>query len=218
MSRPAVILDVDGTLIDNNYQHALAWHLALRRVDLHVPVWQAHRAIGIGSEKIVAELAGDDAEARCGDEARDHQSEIFDMMIDEVEPLPGAEEFVRSLSDRGHSIVLASSGDAADIERFIELLDVEDALSGWTTSDDVDASKPKPDLVEVALEKAGGGDAVMIGDTPWDVRAAARAGLKTICVLTGGFSEAELREAEAAEIYDSVDELRNTFERSDLLQ
>ena len=215
---PAAILDVDGTLVDNNYQHALAWHLALRRAGYRVPLWRAHRAIGIGSEKIVAELAGEEAESRSGDEVRDHESEIFDSMIDDVAALEGAGEFVRELAGREHAVVLASSGDAADIERFIDLLGIEDVLDGWTTSDDVDASKPDPDLLHVALEKAGGAPAVMIGDTPWDVRAAERAGLLAICVLSGGFSEAELREAGAAEVYRSVDELRRNLDREPLLQ
>lgn len=214
MSAPAAILDVDGTLVDNNYQHALAWHLALRRAGFVVPVWRAHRAVGIGSDKIVAELAGEQAEAERGDEVRDYESEIFGSMIEEVVAIEGATEFVRELKDRGNAVVLASSGDAKDIERFIDLLEIGDTVDGWTTSDDVDASKPEPDLIEVALEKAGTREAVMVGDTPWDVEAARRAGLETICVLSGGFSEAELRDAGAAAIHKSVDELRRKLDDS----
>lgn len=214
MRRPAAILDVDGTLVDNNYQHALAWHFALRRADYDVPVWRAHRAVGIGGDKIVAELAGEQAESERGDEIRDHESEIFDAMIDDVVAIEGAAELIRELEERGQAVVLASSGDAEDIERFIELLGVGDLLDGWTTSDDVDASKPEPDLIGVALEKAGGGPAVMVGDTPWDVRAAERAGLETICLLSGGFAEAELVKAGAAEVHESVEELRRSLDDS----
>jgi HAD superfamily hydrolase (TIGR01549 family) len=203
----AAILDVDGTLIDNNYQHALAWHHALRRVEITVPVWKLHRAVGVGGDKFIAKVAGDEAEAEHGDAAREHESEIFDGMIDDIAAVEGATEFVRELRDRGLTVVLASSGSAKDIERFIELLEIGDLVE-WTTSDDVDASKPEPDLIEVALEKAGTRDAVMVGDSPYDVEAAKRAGLETIAVLTGGFPEADLREAGAAEIYDSVGELR----------
>ncbi len=214
MGAPAAILDVDGTLVDNNYQHALAWHFALRRAGYVVPVRLAHRAVGIGSDKIVAELAGEGAEEKHGDEIRGHESEIFDSMIDDVVAVEGATEFVRELKERGNAVVLASSGDAKDIERFIDLLEIGEVVDGWTTSDDVDASKPDPDLVEVALEKVGGGSAVMVGDTPWDVEAARRAGLETICVLSGGFSEAELREAGAEAIHSSVDELRRRLDGS----
>lgn len=216
MASPAAILDVDGTLVDNNYQHAIAWHRALRRVDILIPVWKVHRAVGIGGDKIVAELAGEDAEAKHGDEAREHESEIFDSMIDEVEGVEGATEFVRELKDRGAKVVLASSGSADDIERFINQLELKDVVDAWTTSDDVDASKPEPDLVHVALDKIGGGPAVMVGDTNWDVAAAQAAGLETIGVLSGGFPEAVLREAGAVAVYESVDELRRELDSSPL--
>jgi HAD superfamily hydrolase (TIGR01509 family) len=212
----AAILDVDGTLVDNNYQHALAWHHALRRVGLTVPLWKLHRTVGVGGDKFIAEVAGDEAEAEHGDAARDHESEIFDGMIEDVVAVEGATEFVRELKDRGLEVVLASSGNAKDIERFIELLEIGDLVE-WTTSDDVDASKPEPDLIEVALDKAGTRDAVMVGDTPYDVEAAKRAGIETIAVLTGGFPEEDLREAGAAEIYESVGELRAKLDDSLLL-
>lgn len=216
MTPPAAILDMDGTLVDNNYQHAVAWHLALRRVGVLVPVWKVHRAVGIGGDKIVAELTDEDVEASRGDEAREHESEIFESMIEEVEGIEGASELVRELKDRGHTVIVASSGNADDIERFLDLLEIRDLLDGWTTSDDVDASKPEPDLIHVALEQAGGGPAVMVGDTNWDVTAAKRAGLETIAVLTGGFPEAVLREAGAAAVYESVDELRRELDSSPL--
>jgi len=216
MTPPAAILDVDGTLVDNNYQHAIAWHRALRQVDILIPVWKVHRAVGIGGDKIVAELAGEDAEASHGDEAREHESEIFDSMIDEVEGVEGATELVHELKDRGAKVVLASSGSADDIERFIDQLELKDVVDAWTTSDDVDASKPEPDLVHVALDKIGGGPAVMVGDTNWDVAAAQAAGLETIGVLSGGFPEAVLREAGAVAVYESVDELRRELDSSPL--
>ena len=212
----AAILDVDGTLIDNNYQHALAWHHALRRVGLTVPVWKLHRTVGVGGDKFVTEVAGEEAEAEHGDAAREHESEIFDGMIDDIVAVEGATEFVRELKDRGLEVVLASSGNAKDIERFIDLLGIGDLVE-WTTSDDVDASKPEPDLIEAALDKAGTRDAVMVGDTPYDIEAARRAGIETIAVLTGGFPEEDLRKAGAAEIYESVGELREKLGES-LLQ
>ena len=216
MPGPTAILDVDGTLVDNNYQHSLAWHLALQRVGVLVPVWRVHQAVGIGGDKIVAHLAGDEVEEKHGDEARDHESELFDEMKDGIEGVEGATEFIRELKERGRTVVLASSGSADDIEGFIDQLGLRDLIDDWTTADDVDASKPEPDLVEVALEKAGGGPAVMVGDTNWDVAAAERAGIETICVLSGGFPESVLREAGAVAVYESVDELRRKLDDTPL--
>jgi HAD superfamily hydrolase (TIGR01549 family) len=216
MAKPAALLDVDGTHVDNNYQHALAWHQALRRAGILVPVWKAHRAIGIGGDKIVAELAGEEAEAEHGDAIRDHETEIFGAMKDDAIGVEGATEFVAALKERGHQVILASSGDAADIEKFVELLEIGDHIDAMITSDDVDASKPEPDLIEAALERIDGDTAVMVGDTVWDVRAAERAGIEAICVLSGGFAESELREAGAAAVYESVDELRVKLDDSPL--
>lgn len=216
MPAPAAILDVDGTLVDNNHQHALAWHLALRRVGIVVPVWKVHRAVGVGSDKIVAHLAGDEAESEHGEEAREHESELYGSMRDDVVAFEGATKLIRELKDRGVTVVLASSGDEEDVEHSIDLLGVRDVCDDWTTSDDVDASKPDPDLIEAALEKAGGSPAVMVGDTNWDVDAAERAGIETIGVLSGGFPEAVLRDAGAIAVYDSVDELRRGLDSSPL--
>ena len=216
MAKPAALLDVDGTLVDNNYQHALAWHLAIRRAGILVPVWKAHRAIGIGSDKIISELAGDEVEAEHGDAIRDHESEIFDGMKDDAIGVEGATEFVAALKERGHQVILASSGDAGDIEKFVELLEIGDHIDAMITSDDVDASKPEPDLIQAALERIDGDEAVMVGDTVWDVSAAKRAGIETICVLSGGFAESELREAGAAAVYESVAELRESLDDSPL--
>lgn len=216
MQRLAAILDMDGTLLDNNYQHALAWHLALRRLEILVPVWKVHRAVGIGGDKIVAELVGDDAEAAHGDEAREHESEIFESMKDDAIGVEGASEFVETLKERGHAIALASSGSAEDIERFVDQLGIGELLDAKITSGDVDSSKPAPDLVESALDELGTHEAVMVGDTPWDVRAAERAGIPAICVLTGGFIAAELRDEGAVAVYESVAELREQLEESPL--
>lgn len=207
MREPDAIFDVDGTLIDNNYQHALAWHRAFRESGYDVAAWRAHRAVGIGSEQFVAKLVDDSAEERSGDAIRARQSELFEEMISEVVPISGADDLIRELVDRGRRVVLASSGDRKDIERFVELAGIEDCIHELVTSDEVDLAKPEPDVVEAALEKLGGGPAVMVGDTPYDVEAAGRAEVPTIGVLSGGFSEDELREAGAAAVYASVAEL-----------
>jgi HAD superfamily hydrolase (TIGR01509 family) len=173
-----------------------------------LPLWLLHRHVGMGGDKFVAAVAGEEIETRLGDKLRKCWEVLFDGMIDEIAPLEGARELMTDLKDRGRAVVLASSSIQKHLDHYLELLNARGVADAWTTSDDVDASKPEPDLVRVALDKARTHDAVMIGDTPWDVEAAARAGIKTICVLTGGFSEQELKEAGAVEVFESVAELR----------
>ena len=139
-------------------------------------------------------------------------------LIDEVEPLQGARGLIEDLKDRGHSVVLASSAKAHEVEHYLDLLGARELADGWTTSADVDATKPEPDLVKAAVEKAGGGEAVMLGDTVWDVEAAKRAGVETITVLTGGFSEAELRDAGAGWVFESIEALREGLAETPLGQ
>lgn len=205
---PAVIFDIDGTLIDTNYQHALAWYRAFRQHDLTILIWQIHRAIGIGSDRVVELLAGEDIEREKGDSLRAAEGPLYQEMIDEVQPVKGAHELLADLNEAGHAIILASSAEAKDAERYVELLDARDLIDGYTTSAEVKESKPEPDIVNAAVQKAGGGPAVMIGDSTWDSKAATRAQLPSIGVLTGGFSEQELTDAGARRVFDSVDHLR----------
>jgi len=199
----AVVLDIDGTLVDTNYHHAIAWDRALARHDAHVELWRIHRHIGMGGDQLVVELAGDDIEQRSGDDIRDAESELYAELIDEVRVIDGALALMDRLAQREIKIVLASSAKEAEVEHYVQMLDAKDRAE-WTTSSDVENTKPEPDLVEAALSKAGTRSALMIGDTVWDVKAAKRAGLETIGVLTGGFSETELREVGAVEVYESV--------------
>jgi HAD superfamily hydrolase (TIGR01549 family) len=204
---PAAILDVDGTLVDTNYQHALAWYRALRQNGVVLPVWRIHRHIGMGGDQLVAAVAGDEVESDKGDDIRAAEKALYMDLIDEVEPFEGARELIRELKERGHAVVLASSAKEDEVERYLDLLDARELADGWTTSADVEATKPEPDLVKAALEKAGGGEAVMVGDTTWDCEAAGRAGIDTIAVLTGGFSEQELRDAGASVVVEAVRDL-----------
>ncbi len=211
MSR-AVILDIDGTLIDSAYHHAIAWDRALREFDAVIPMWKIHRHIGMGGDKIVAELAGEEVEERAGDAVRDAQAGFFDELAGEIRVLDGARELIAQLKRGDRTVVLASSASEDEVERYLDLLGVRDQVDAWTHSDDVESSKPSPDLVEVSLDKAGTREAIMVGDTVWDVKAAKRAGIETVGVLTGGFSEAELRREGAIEVYESVVELRLDIE------
>lgn len=202
------IFDIDGTLVDTNYQHALAWYRAFRQQGVIMPIWQIHRAIGIGSDRIVEMLAGERVEQALGETLRAAQGPLYQEMIGEVEPMNGAHELLRDLKEAGHAIILASSAEEKDAERYIDLLEAESFIDGYTTSADVKASKPEPDIVNAAIQKAGGGPAVMIGDSTWDCKAATRAQVPSIGVLTGGFSEQELTEAGATVVFDSVEHLR----------
>jgi HAD superfamily hydrolase (TIGR01549 family) len=209
---PAAVLDVDGTLVDSNYQHTLCWYRAFRKHDLTIPMWRLHRHVGMGGDKFVAAVAGDDVEQRLGDDLRDEWESLFDDLIGEVAALAGARELVVALKERGHPVVLASSAVQSHFDHFVELLGVGELADAHTTKDDVEASKPEPDLVRAALEKIDAERAVMVGDTPWDVEAAARAGVETICVITGGFSAQELRDAGARAVFSSLVELREDLD------
>jgi HAD superfamily hydrolase (TIGR01549 family) len=208
----AALLDVDGTLVDSNYQHALAWYRAFRRSGIVLPLWRIHRHVGMGGDQLVPALAGDDVDQERGDEIRELRGEEFQRLIEEIEPLEGSRELIVDLKQRGLTVVLASSSPQDELDHYLELLGARELADCWTTDDDVQATKPEPDLVRAALEKAGTGEGVMVGDTPWDIEAARKAGIETVCVITGGFSEQELREAGAAAVFESVEQLRQRLD------
>ena len=204
------ILDIDGTLVDTNYHHAIAWHRALRGHGHPIALWRIHRHIGMGGDQIVGALAGEEVEESEGDAIRTAEGEAYAELIGEVEPMEGARGLIEDLRAEGHSVVLASSAKAEEVEHYLNLLDARGLVDAWTTSADVERTKPEPDLIHAALEKAAGeGPAVMIGDSVWDVKAASAADVPTLAVLTGGFSAAELREAGAGEVVESIAELRS---------
>jgi HAD superfamily hydrolase (TIGR01549 family) len=213
---PAAILDIDGTLVDTNFQHALAWYRAFHQNEIVLPVWRIHRHIGMGGDQLVTALCSEQVEEEKGDEIRAAEKVLYAELIGEVEPLEGARGLIEDLNERGHAVVLASSAKEDEVEHYLDLLDARELADGWTTSADVEATKPEPDLVQAAVEKAGGGDAVMVGDSTWDCEAAKRAGLETVAVLTGGFSKAELREAGAVAVYSSIEELRESLDETPL--
>ena len=213
----AAILDVDGTLVDASYQQALAWYRAFRKHDVVLALWRLHRHVGMGGDKYVAAVAGDDIEGRIGDDVRDEWETQFDKLIGEVAPFLGARELLGELKRRGHRVVLASSSIEKHTEHFVDLLDARGLADAWTTKDDVEATKPDPDLVKAALAKAETDDAVMVGDTPWDIEAARKAGLDTLAVTTGGaYAEQELLDAGAVAVFESVEELRRHLDETPL--
>jgi HAD superfamily hydrolase (TIGR01549 family) len=201
------ILDVDGTLVDTNYHHALAWHRAMRAHDQRVPIWKVHRHIGMGGDQILDALIGEKEAAARGDAIREAEGKAYGELIGEVEPMAGARELLERLRAEEATVILASSAKQDEVDHYLDLLEARELVDGWTTSADVERTKPHPDLVHAALEKAGEGQSVMVGDSVWDVKAAQAAEVPTLAVLTGGFSEAELREAGAVQVVESIDEL-----------
>jgi HAD superfamily hydrolase (TIGR01549 family) len=204
----AAILDIDGTLVDTNYHHALAWYRAFRQHEVVLPIWRIHRSIGMGGDQLVAALAGDEVERDQGDGIRAAEKPLYMAMIEEVEPFAGARELIGELKGRGHAVVLASSAKSDEVDHYVSQLEAKERVDGWTTSADVDRTKPEPDLVKAAIEMAGTDDAVMVGDSVWDCEAAKRAGIPSIGVLTGGYSADELSDAGASRVFESIEELR----------
>jgi HAD superfamily hydrolase (TIGR01509 family) len=213
---PAAILDIDGTLVDTNYHHSIAWFRAFRQHGIVLPIWKIHTHIGMGGDQLVESLTDKQTDEEKGDDIRAAEKALYLAFIQECEPMEGARELIEDLKERDHTVVLASSAKQDEVDHYLDLLDARELADDWTTSADVEATKPEPDLVKAAMEKAGTDDAVMVGDTPWDIKAAERAGIKTIAVITGGFSRAELEEAGAAVVFESVAELRERLDETPL--
>jgi HAD superfamily hydrolase (TIGR01549 family) len=205
---PTAILDIDGTLVDTNYQHAIAWYHAFRQHELIVPIWRIHRAIGMGGDQLVPHLIGEEKAEELGDDIRAAEKPLYLQMIEQVEPFEGARDLITDLKDKGHTVILASSAKGNELEHYLDLLDAREIVDDYTMSDDVEETKPQPDLVNAALKKAGTDSGIMVGDTTWDIEAAKSAGQETIAVLTGGFGADELEEAGAIAVFESIEELR----------
>jgi HAD superfamily hydrolase (TIGR01549 family) len=216
VAKPVALLDVDGTLVDTNYHHAIAWYRAFREHGLTLPVWRIHRHIGMGGDQLVAAVAGKRVEDRQGDSIRAAETALYADLIGEVQTFADARRLLELLDDRRYRMVLASSGRRDEVEHYLDRLDARKLVEAWTTSADVERTKPDPDLVHAAVDKAGGGEAVLVGDSTWDCEAAARAEVPTLAVLTGGFSEQELRQAGAVAVFESLTDLCERLDETPL--
>lgn len=204
----AVLFHIDGTLVDSTYHHAVAWHRAFSRIGDVPTMWRIHRAIGMGGDRLVAEVAGQEVEDHHGDEARDAWREEYLALRAEVGALPGAARLVKLLAQAGFVVALASSGDPQFAHESVELLDIGSEVATLVTSADVESSKPHPDLVDEILRRLGHVDrSVFVGDTVYDVQAAGRAGLPCVGVLSGGYGRAELTDAGAVLVAGSTADL-----------
>ncbi len=209
------VFDIDGTLLDSNYHHAVAWSRAFDAVlDRHVPAARIHRAIGMGGDRLVAAVAGDEVEQQYGDRVRERWEKEYDGLIGETRLLDGAADLLAAVGEAGLQVVLASSSIPKHAERPLRLLHADEHSDAWTTSEDAEQSKPAPELLDKALDKVGGGRAVMIGDAVWDVEAAQRRGIPTIGLLSGGYGRGELLDAGAVAVYDDPRDLLEHLEEA----
>ncbi|WP_149264640.1 HAD family hydrolase [Actinomadura sp. K4S16] len=214
----AVLFDVDGTLVDTNYLHAATWWQAFLQHGHTVPMADVHRAIGMGSDKLLDHLLPEDRDPDADDGIRTAHTALYAQYWSRLRAFDGAADLLRACAGRGSRVVLASSAAAPELKALRAALDADDAIDEATSGSEVEATKPAPDLVQLALERAGvpAAKAVFVGDTRWDVEAAQRAGMSCVCVLTGGWSRAELEEAGAAAVYDDPRALLDDLDRSPL--
>lgn len=211
MDLDTVVLDLDGTLVDSVYVHVAAWRAAFADVGIDLPTYRIHRAIGMGGDRLVTEVAGAAVERSVGDEVRERHARHFDDRFAQVTALDGASDLLDLLRERGLTIVIASSGEQEQTDRLLGLVDNTDALHERVSGSEADSSKPAPDLLEVALARAGAQRALSIGDAVWDVESARKAGVPCLGLLTGGFGEAELRDAGAADVLTTPREIVDRF-------
>ena len=211
----AVLLDIDGTLVDTNFLHVDAWLRACADLGHPVDAWRVHRAIGMDSSKLLATLLDDDEE-RLGDAVKERHAIHYAADQERMRRFAGAQELLRELADRGLQVVLATSAPQEEFDMIIAALDPGDSVSQVTTAEDVEEAKPAPDVIQVALRKAGvtADEAIMVGDAAWDAESSAAAGVRCIGVLSGGYGAAELRDAGAIAVYDDVAELLRRLDDS----
>ncbi len=198
-----VILDLDGTLVDTVYQHVLAWRSAFLGVGVDIASWRLHRAIGMGGDRLVAAVAGQAVENAVGDEVRRLHDLRFEDQLPHVTPTEGAPELLEALRGRDLKVVVASSGEREMTERLLTVLGAAETLHAWVSGDQAESSKPAGDLLGLAMEKVSGESALVIGDTAWDVESARSCDYPCVGVLTGGVSDAELREAGAMDVREN---------------
>ena len=209
----AALFDVDGTLVDTNYLHTAAWWEAFARAGHDVPMASIHRAVGMGSDRLLDTLLPADRDPAAHESLKNAHSALYQVYWPQLRPLPGAADLIRACHQAGLRVVLASSADPRELDVLREALDAEEAIDAATSAGDVDSSKPAPDLVHVALDQAGISPAqtVFVGDSVWDAQACQQAGVPCIGVLSGGTSREELLDAGAAAVYGDPAELLATF-------
>lgn len=211
----AVLFDIDGTLVDSNYLHIDAWQRAFAEVGIDVETWRIHRSIGMDGSTLVKSLS-DDAPEDAQQQLKDLHSRYYREVASLLRPLPGARALLRRVADLGVKVVLATSAPEDELKLLRKVLDCDELIAAVTSSADVDTAKPKPDIIEVALERAGvtAQHAVFVGDAIWDAEACSRAKVTCIGVLSGGVSASELHDAGATQVFDNADKLLANIEQT----
>jgi HAD superfamily hydrolase (TIGR01509 family) len=212
---PAVLFDVDGTLVDSNYLHVYAWTRAFEEAGVAVESWRIHRSIGMDGDRLIQSLAGD-----AGEDSQQKADELHTRYLKEAAPLlralPGARELLERVSSLGLQVVLASSASEEELSMSRSVLDCDDLISAATSSKDVETAKPDPAIVDIAMQKAGvdADRAVYVGDAVWDIIACGRIGVPAIGLLSGGVSRDELEKAGAEAVFDNPRDLREHIDSS----
>lgn len=209
--RPTILFDIDGTLVDTAYLHALAWRRAMVEHGHDVGTWRIHRMIGAASEVLMSELLGEERP-----EVKDSWKERFDELRPEIRAFPRAAELLQTLAARGAQVVLASSSPGELVDGHLEAIDAPDAIAHVLSDADVEQAKPSPEVFQAAMAKAGADveQCLVVGDATWDVESAKRCGLSTIALTSGGFSRGELLDAGAIAVYDDVADLLDNLDDS----
>lgn len=217
-----ILFDVDGTLADTTYLHTACWWGALRQLDFDVPMAHIHRAIGMGSDRILGQLLGADEKL---DDEEQHalltaKKTLYSTYWDRLRPLPGAAELLHATAQAGLSVVLASSASQPEMRKLRATLDCDDVITAATSSADADSSKPAPDILQAALDQSRlePADVVFVGDSVWDVQAAAKLNIPCIGFTSGGLAAGELIEAGAVEVYESPGDLNDQLAESPSVQ
>ena len=211
-----VVLDLDGTLVDSVYQHVVSWQAAFHDVGLHVGAVRIHEAIGMGGDRLVAEVAGASAETAMGDEVRKLHDAYFRAGLRTITPLDGAPELVEALVEHGHRVVVASSSESDLVDDLLDIVGIGHQLHAVVTGSDDVASKPAADTVQLALERAGGGAGVVVGDATWDAQSAVAAGMRSIGLRSGGVSADRLLAAGATAVHDGPRDLLDHLDEGPL--
>jgi HAD superfamily hydrolase (TIGR01509 family) len=213
----AALFDVDGTLVDTNDLHASAWREAFLRFGLDRPLGEIRWQVGKGGDNLIPSLFPDLPEAR-REEIEDFRSDLFRRCyLPSAVPFPGVRALFERLAADGVRIILASSSHAEEVDYYLSLIGCADLVSATTSKDDAESSKPCPDIFEAALAKAapfGADEAIVVGDTPWDAKAASRLGLRMVGLRCGGFPDDALAGAGACELYDGPEDLLRRHGRS----
>jgi phosphoglycolate phosphatase-like HAD superfamily hydrolase len=207
MAYAAVFFDIDGTLVDSNDGHIIAWQDAFRGVDVHFDRDEVHAQIGKGADMLIPALLPNASEAECNDLAEMQGSVFKTRFLNDVKPFADAHVLLERVTEEGQKIVLASSASQSLLDRYLDLLEARRLVTATTCSDDVANTKPAPDIFAIALEKVaplGPQDVLVVGDTPYDIEAAKKCGIAAIGLRSGGFSDQLLNEAGAIALYDDV--------------